>query len=118
MRRDWDCCDCHLLGMRRALVDHFGGGYARRPLEVVEGRLRLAISIYNHQDTLAVNTGYRGTYSFKSHSHPVVVDELLRKIVDHALDPAPETFRAARCAWFDFAADFMSFAFCTWSSLV
>lgn len=54
--------------MRRALVDHFGGGYAKRLLEVVEERLQLAISICNHQHTLAVYDGYRGTYSRTTHT--------------------------------------------------
>jgi len=117
MRRGWDCCDYRLLGMRRALVGRFGGGYAKRLLEVVEGRLQLVISICDHQHILlAIDNGDKRY--FKGHSHPVVVHKLLRKIVDHALDPAPETFRAARCAWFDFAADFMSFAFCTWNSII
>jgi hypothetical protein len=42
----------------------------------------------------------------------VIVNELLRKVIDHAFDATAQTLRAARLARSDFALDFVSFAFC------
>ena len=51
------------------------------------------------------------------HLHSVVVDKLLRKVINHAFDPAPKTFGATRFAWFYLAAYLMSFALCAYPSM-
>ena len=45
------------------------------------------------------------------HSHSIIVDKLLRKIVDSAFDAASNAFGAARLAWLEFAANLMTLAF-------
>lgn len=51
----------------------------------------------------------------RQYSRYVIVNELLREVIDNALDSAAQAFGAARFAGFDFAFDLVPFAFGTWS---
>lgn len=51
---------------------------------------------------------------YLSDSHPVIVHELLRKVIDHALDATANTFGTARFTRFYFTAYLVSFAFRTY----